>query len=140
MPARPPVSDIVRLPLSAMTTLAWPDDGIVTDAGLPAFDHMSSEPDGPTSVSGLTAITLPSPSLMKIAAAEVGSGFGTAIGSEPLLWLSCTSPTRACALILGTNSLPKNQPRFVSVTLTSTYFDVQGEPFRSVLSPAPTFP
>src|SRR5207245_2675423 len=58
------------------------------------------------------------PSLMKIAAADFGFGFGTAMGSAFALAVSCIRQTRACALILGT-SPPKNQGRPDSVALMS---------------------
>src|SRR5262249_40496206 len=63
-----------------------------------------------------TALLLPS--LMKIAAADFGSGFGTAIGSPFAFADSCIKQTRACALIFGTKP-PKNQGRSVSVALMS---------------------
>src|SRR5262249_43953355 len=102
---------------------------------------MSSDPDGPMWVNAFAAMTLPSPSLIQIAAAEAGNGFGTAIGSAPLLVLSWSSAPRACGRILSTKPPnPRYHGRCVSVILTSTYFEVHGDPFGSVLFPAPASP
>ena len=84
-----PVRDIDCLPLKAITTPVA-RLGIVTATGeLVLLCHMSREPETPTSLSRAVATTeSPFASSMKIAAAEVGSGFGTAIGSVPFAWLS----------------------------------------------------
>ena len=74
-------------PLSAITTPVA-RLGMVICFGLAPFDHMSSwfamptceSFTAPTTVTGLVV------SSMKIAAADVGSGFGTAIGSVPFVW------------------------------------------------------
>src|SRR6058998_3462720 len=145
MLARVPASenDAGGLPLRAMTTPVRA--GTVTE-GRPEvpLPYSWSEPDGPTSVSFSDPRTFPFASLMKIAAATVGSGFGTAIGRAPFDEFSWSSETRACALILETMPpKPMNQGRFVSVALMSTYFAAQGEPFGSVPSPyvaSPKYP
>src|SRR2546421_6134920 len=97
-----PVSESVFLPLKAKTTPTWPDDGMVTDAGVTELLwNISSDPDTPISESGAVARTTlePSdavaPSLTKIAAADLGTGFGTAIGSVPFTEVSLTSATLA---------------------------------------------
>src|SRR5262249_59735166 len=82
------------------------------------------------------------------AAAVFGFGFGTAIGSEFALDVSCIRHARACALILGTKPPNRNHGRCVSVPLTSSPWaplqklfgglEAQGEP--PVLSPAPESP
>src|SRR2546422_1882462 len=123
-------NDAGGLPLKAMTT---PVRAATVTEGRPdvPLPYNSSGPEGPRSVSLSEPKTAPVPSLMKIAAATAGFGFGTAIGSVPFAELSCKSETRACALIFGTRP-PKYQGRSVSVTLMSTYFAAQGSPFGSV--------
>src|ERR671937_413470 len=142
-----PLSARDCLPLRAMTTPTLPEEGIVTDTGVTALLwNISVEPESPMSLSDAVARTagFPSvpftPSLTKIAAADCGTGFGTAIGRVPLDDDSCNSATRACALSLRTKPPTKNQGRSVSVTFTSTYPAMQGAPFGSVLSPAPASP
>ena len=111
-----------RRPLSRMTTpvcaaigtsvplLAHSETpaGHVGNAGGGGFTHSLSE--------AVPRTVLPFPSLMKIAAADFGFGFGTAIGSELALDVSCIRHTRACALIFALTSTP-GAPTFGSVSL-----------------------
>src|SRR5207302_2992953 len=124
------------LPLSANTTPTCPEEGMVRDIGVTELVwNISSEPDGPMSERRAVARTTfePSgavaPSLTKMAAADVGSGFGTAIGKVPFAEISCSSATRACALSFGTMPPANHHGRSVSVIFTSTYFAEHGAPF-----------
>src|SRR2546426_2998823 len=134
MSVRVPVRDMVVLPLRAITTPV-PAATVVSGRPVVPVPYSSSDPEGGRGFNDNGGLRMvPFASLMKIAAADLGNGFGTAIGSVPFAEVSCRSETRACALIFAT-SPPKYHGRSVSVALMSTYFAVHGEPFGSVLSP-----
>src|SRR6266545_3509283 len=141
MSVRVPVSDIDVLPLRAMTTPVFAATGTKGRPDVP-LPYNWSKPEGPRSVSASGGARMaPVPSLMKIAAADCGSGLGTAIGRTPFDELCWTTDTRACALILATiPPKPMNHGRSVSVALMSMYLAAQGDPFGSLLSPAPVSP